>query len=124
MSVVPANGWPWKVNLFGNKYIEQNHLSSWMGLSTYTYPPINNPFGTKEPLYGMNRDEFDKTGMRIVEGALIVHEHWFPHVLLLQLGKAFLKLSGGELNPKDEVKMLNKTDTGLPGWNPSNQGHQ
>lgn len=28
-----------------------------------------------------------------------MHEHGLPHVLLLQLGTAFFKLPGGELNP-------------------------
>lgn len=38
-----------------------------------------------------------------------MHEHNLPHVLLLQLGTAFFKLPGGELNPgEDEVEGLKR----------------
>ncbi|KPJ19535.1 Cleavage and polyadenylation specificity factor subunit 5 [Papilio machaon] len=44
-----------------------------------------------------------------VEGVLLVHEHGLPHVLLLQLGTAFFKLPGGELNPgEDEIEGLKR----------------
>lgn len=42
-----------------------------------------------------------------IEGVLIIHEHWLPHMLLLQLGTTFFKLPGGELNLReDEVEGL------------------
>ena len=67
------------------------------------YPLTNYTFGTKDALYEKDktvparfqrmREEFDKIGMRrSVEGALIVHEHGLPHILLLQLGTSFFKL--------------------------------
>lgn len=56
------------------------------------------------------RDEFEKIGQRrSVEGVFLVHEHNLPHVLLLQLGTAFFKLPGGELNPgEDEIEGLKR----------------
>jgi len=84
------------------------------------YPLSNYTFGTKEPLFEKDpsvearfqrlRDEFDKIGQRrSVEGVLLVHEHNLPHVLLLQLGTAFFKLPGGELNPgEDEIEGLKR----------------
>ncbi|CAH0698195.1 unnamed protein product [Spodoptera exigua] len=84
------------------------------------YPLTNYTFGTKEPLFEKDasvparfqrmREEFSKIGMRrSVEGVLLVHEHGLPHVLLLQLGTAFFKLPGGELNPgEDEIEGLKR----------------
>ncbi|KAJ6221304.1 hypothetical protein RDWZM_007116 [Blomia tropicalis] len=84
------------------------------------YPLSNYTFGTKDPLFEKDpsvearfqrlRDEFDKIGQRrSVEGVLLVHEHNLPHVLLLQLGTAFFKLPGGELNPgEDEIEGLKR----------------
>ncbi|KAJ0169679.1 hypothetical protein K1T71_014864 [Dendrolimus kikuchii] len=84
------------------------------------YPLTNYTFGTKEPLFEKDasvparfqrmREEFVKIGMRrSVEGVLLVHEHGLPHVLLLQLGTAFFKLPGGELNPgEDEIEGLKR----------------
>ncbi|CAB3238210.1 unnamed protein product [Arctia plantaginis] len=84
------------------------------------YPLTNYTFGTKEPLFEKDasvparfqrmREEFTKIGMRrSVEGVLLVHEHGLPHVLLLQLGTAFFKLPGGELNPgEDEIEGLKR----------------
>lgn len=89
-------------------------------LFTCRYPLSNYTFGTKEPLFERDpsvearfqrlRDEFDKIGQRrSVEGVLLVHEHNLPHVLLLQLGTAFFKLPGGELNPgEDEIEGLKR----------------
>ncbi|OXB57892.1 hypothetical protein ASZ78_009498 [Callipepla squamata] len=107
MSVVPPNrsqtGWPRGVNQFGNKYIQQTKPLT-LERTINLYPLTNYTFGTKEPLYEKDssvaarfqrmREEFDKIGMRrTVEGVLIVHEHRLPHVLLLQLGTTFFKLS-------------------------------
>ena len=40
------------------------------------------------------REDYEKSGMRrSVEGVLLVHEHSLPHVLLLQIGSTFFKLS-------------------------------
>lgn len=84
------------------------------------YPLSNYTFGTKDPLFEKDpsvearfqrlRDEFEKIGQRrSVEGVLLVHEHNLPHVLLLQLGTAFFKLPGGELNPgEDEIDGLKR----------------
>lgn len=55
------------------------------------------------------KEEFDKIGMRTVEGMMIVHEHQLLHVLLLQLGvrTTFFTLPGGEFNPGEhEVEGL------------------
>lgn len=68
------------------------------------YPLTNYTFGTKDPLFEKDpsvparfqrmREEFEKVGMRrSVEGILLVHEHGLPHVLLLQLGTTFFKVS-------------------------------
>lgn len=53
------------------------------------------------------REEFDKIGLRrTMEGVLIVHERWLPHVLLLQLETTFFTLPDGEFNPEDEIEGL------------------
>lgn len=56
------------------------------------------------------RDDYERIGIRrSVEGVLLVHEHDLPHVLLLQLGSAFFKLPGGELEPReDEIDGLRR----------------
>lgn len=84
------------------------------------YPLSNYTFGSKDPLFEKDpsvearfqrlRDEFEKIGQRrSVEGVFLVHEHNLPHVLLLQLGTAFFKLPGGELNPgEDEIEGLKR----------------
>ena len=89
-----------------------------MECTTNLYPLTNSTFGTKELLcekgssvvarFRCMREEFDKVGMRrTVESVLIVYEHRLPSMLLLQLGTSFLKLPGGELNPReDEVEEL------------------
>lgn len=63
-----------------------------------------------EARFARLRDDFDRIGKRrSVEGVLLVHEHNLPHVLLLQLGTAFFKLPGGELNPdEDELEGLKR----------------
>lgn len=91
-----------------------------LSISIFRYPLSNYTFGTKDPLFEKDpsvearfqrlRDEFEKIGQRrSVEGVLLVHEHNLPHVLLLQLGTAFFKLPGGELNPgEDEIDGLKR----------------
>ncbi|CAH0731146.1 unnamed protein product, partial [Brenthis ino] len=98
----------------------QNAVSLTLNRTINLYPLTNYTFGTKEPLFEKDasvparfqrmREEFAKIGMRrSVEGVLLVHEHGLPHVLLLQLGTAFFKLPGGELNPgEDEIEGLKR----------------
>jgi len=84
------------------------------------YPLSNYTFGTKDAIierdtsvtqrFQRMREEYEHVGMRrSVEGVLLVHEHGLPHVLLLQLGQAFFKLPGGELQPdEDEIEGLKR----------------
>eukprot|EP00102_Acyrthosiphon_pisum_P005941 XP_001951264.2 PREDICTED: cleavage and polyadenylation specificity factor subunit 5-like [Acyrthosiphon pisum] len=84
------------------------------------YPLSNYKFGKKEHLFEKDpsvsarfqrmREEFKEIGMRrSVEGVLIVHIDWIPHVLLLKLTTNFFKLPGGQLNPaEDEVEGLKR----------------
>lgn len=98
-------------------------------LSINLYPLRDYIFGTKDPLYERDgsvmarfqrmRDEFLSIGMRrSVEAVLLVHDHKFPHVLLLQLGLTFFKLPGGELtvgeDPVDGLKRLLNETLGKP----------
>ncbi|KAL0808797.1 hypothetical protein ABMA28_012475 [Loxostege sticticalis] len=98
----------------------QSNASLTLNRTINLYPLTNYTFGTKESLFEKDasvparfqrmREEFVKIGMRrSVEGVLLVHEHGLPHVLLLQLGTAFFKLPGGELNPgEDEIEGLKR----------------
>ena len=91
------------------------------------YPLSNYTSGTKDALFEKDpsvearfqrlREEFNRVGIRrSVEAVLLVHQHNLPHVLLLQLGTAFFKLPGGELNPgEDDIAGLKRllTDVSL-----------
>ena len=67
------------------------------------YPLSNYTFGTKEQqpeedpsvLARLRRleEHYEKHGMRrTCEGILVCHEHYHPHVLMLQIANAFYKL--------------------------------
>lgn len=111
---------PWPARPGMQHQNSQNNASLTLNRSINLYPLTNYTFGTKESLFEKDasvparfqrmRDEFAKIGMRrSVEGVLLVHEHGLPHVLLLQLGTAFFKLPGGELNPgEDEIEGLKR----------------
>ncbi|RXK42276.1 cleavage and polyadenylation specificity factor subunit 5 [Tremella mesenterica] len=46
--------------------------------------------------------QYAETGMRrSVEGVMVVMEHGFPHVLVLQVANGFYKLPGGYLDPTE-----------------------
>ncbi|CAI0403396.1 unnamed protein product [Linum tenue] len=82
-----------------------------------TYPLSSYTFGTKEPKMEKDTSVADrlarmkvnymKEGMRTsVEAILLVHEHNHPHILLLQIGNTFCRLSGGRLKPGEMVYFL------------------
>ncbi|KAL3860011.1 hypothetical protein ACJMK2_010187 [Sinanodonta woodiana] len=124
-----SSGWP-KYNQGQNVKLDSKYNNTaTLDRVINLYPLTNYTFGTKEPLYEKDasvparftrmREEFDKIGMRrSVEGVLIVHEHGLPHILLLQLGTTFFKLSkdcilysgpGGELSAgEDQVEGLKR----------------
>ncbi|CAI0403395.1 unnamed protein product [Linum tenue] len=60
-----------------------------------------------------------KEGMRTsVEAILLVHEHNHPHILLLQIGNTFCRLSGGRLKPGEmEIEGLKRKLTRKLGAN-------
>uniref|UniRef100_A0A8C6DYM1 Cleavage and polyadenylation specificity factor subunit 5 n=1 Tax=Moschus moschiferus TaxID=68415 RepID=A0A8C6DYM1_MOSMO len=121
MAMVPPNrsqnGWPRGVTQFGNKYVQQTKPLT-LERTINLYLLTNSLFGTKEPLYEKDSSvaaRFQRM-RRAVELVLIVHDHGLPHVLLLQLGTAFCKLPGGELNPgEDEVEELKRLKTEISG---------
>ncbi|RYR56296.1 hypothetical protein Ahy_A05g022033 [Arachis hypogaea] len=54
------------------------------------------------------RQIYEKEGMRIsVAGVLLVQEHNYPHLLLLEIGGTFNKLPGGRLKPGENGRILN-----------------
>ncbi|KAI8431424.1 hypothetical protein MSG28_015944 [Choristoneura fumiferana] len=124
---------PWPVRPGIQHQNSQNNNNLTLNRTINLYPLTNYTFGTKEPLFEKDasvparfqrmREEFVKIGMRrSVEGVLLVHEHGLPHVLLLQLGTAFFKLPGGELNPgEDEIEGLKRLLTETLGnwWRPN-----
>ncbi|KOB67658.1 Cleavage and polyadenylation specific factor 5 [Operophtera brumata] len=73
-------------------------------------PPGNKPWPGRPGIqHQISQSGSNLTLNRSVEGVLLVHEHGLPHVLLLQLGTAFFKLPGGELNPgEDEIDGLKR----------------
>ena len=91
------------------------------------YPLSNYNFGDKDAVPNRDtnnqekfqrlKDEFDMSGMRSsVEGVMIVHEHGFPHILLLQVNANYYKLPGGELNPgENEITGLKRLMTEILG---------
>ncbi|XP_015967477.1 pre-mRNA cleavage factor Im 25 kDa subunit 2-like [Arachis duranensis] len=56
------------------------------------------------------RQIYEKEGMRIsVAGVLLVQEHNYPHLLLLEIGGTFNKLPGGRLKPgENEIEGLKR----------------
>lgn len=91
------------------------------GQTAYTvYPTSNYNFGTKPAKLEKDasvsdrlnrmRNKYEKEGTRrSVEGILLVQEHNYPHVLLLQIGNSFFKLPGGRLRPaEDELEGLKR----------------
>eukprot|EP00808_Paulinella_micropora_P014529 g75794.t1 len=74
------------------------------------YPITQYSFGKKAPFpvkdltvedrLNRMRRNYKKCGMRrTVEGILLLQNHGFPHLLLLQLGPKFFTLPGGRLRP-------------------------
>eukprot|EP00054_Salpingoeca_dolichothecata_P027878 m.207225 g.207225 ORF g.207225 m.207225 type:complete len:188 (+) comp26072_c0_seq31:360-923(+) len=69
--------------------------------STAMKDPVFEPDRSVEARFQRLRTEFESQGMRkSVDAVMVVTQHGFPHVLLLQLG-AFFKLPGGELKPDE-----------------------
>eukprot|EP00457_Paulinella_chromatophora_P015150 gb/GEZN01015714.1/.p1 GENE.gb/GEZN01015714.1/~~gb/GEZN01015714.1/.p1 ORF type:complete len:269 (-),score=23.62 gb/GEZN01015714.1/:18-824(-) len=86
------------------------HLMGAVAPSIDLYPIADYTFGKKAPAAGKDQNykafmdrmrlNYSKFGMRrTVEGILLLQNHGFPHILLLQLGPNFFKLPGGRLRP-------------------------
>ncbi|KAI6174727.1 Cleavage and polyadenylation specificity factor subunit 5 [Aphelenchoides bicaudatus] len=75
-------------------------------LSNYTFgikDPRNEPDPSVQARFQRMREEYEVIGMRrSVDAVLVVHDHGFPHILLIQIGSSFFKLPGGELKPDEE----------------------
>mmetsp|Transcript_15276 Transcript_15276/g.38857 ORF Transcript_15276/g.38857 Transcript_15276/m.38857 type:complete len:197 (+) Transcript_15276:319-909(+) len=85
-----------------------------MSKTSTIYPMRSYRFGTKAAKvetfghsaaerFNRLKNKFDTEGpRRSVEAVIVVHEHNFPHILVLKVGSSFFKLPGGRLRPGEE----------------------
>jgi cleavage and polyadenylation specificity factor subunit 5 len=70
-------------------------------------PRIDKDHSTKDRFRRLEKVYHEQGMRRVVEGVLLVHQHGYPHILLLQIGHSFFKLPGGRLRyGEDERKGL------------------